>query len=233
MMRVPSTWDLLHVWESAASEPAYERAIALLAAASEQPTHEIADLPIGERDARLLRLRAMLFGDAISGVSDCSSCGTRVEVNLYGSELTARPGDPSALVFTHEGQTVSLRQLTTADLRRVAMHPRPERLLDLAVASCEGGDISDSADWLAEVSSRLERADPRANIEFVLRCPACGSSWTSRFDVVSFLWRELDSWVSRCLRNVHDLASAYGWTESEIFSLSPLRMRRYLELIRS
>jgi hypothetical protein len=232
-LKLPSTLNLLHVWESATHQPPYERALSLLALASEQSIQEIADLPIGERDARLLHLRTMLFGDDISGVSNCSSCGTRVEVNLRGSELTARLGDPDALVFTHEGRTVYLRQVTTADLRKVAVDPRAEKLLDLAVTSCEGGVVPDSSDWLAEVSSRLERADPRANIEFVLRCPACGSAWKSQFDVVSFLWRELDSWVSRCLRDVHDLASAYGWTESEIFSLSPLRMRRYLELIRS
>ena len=232
-MRLPSTLDLLHVWEAAANEPSYERALSLLAVASEQPMQEIADLPIGERDARLLRLRAMLFGDAISGVSDCSSCGTRVEVNLLGSDLRARSGDSNALVFMHAGRTVSLRQLTTSDLRSIAADPSPDKLLDRAIVSCEGGDVPDSVDWLAEVSSRLERADPRASIEFVLHCPACESAWTSQFDVVSFLWRELDSWASRCLRDVHDLASAYGWTESEIFSLSPLRMRRYLELIRS
>jgi hypothetical protein len=35
------------------------------------------------------------------------------------------------------------------------------------------------------------------------------------------------------LRDVHELASAYGWRESEILALSPQRRQAYLELVRA
>jgi hypothetical protein len=49
---------------------------------------------------------------------------------------------------------------------------------------------------------------------------------------VSFFWQELDDWADRVLRDVHELASAYGWPENEILALSPRRRQCYLDLIR-
>ena len=64
-----------------------------------------------------------------------------------------------------------------------------------------------------------------------LDCPACALIWQSPFDVVSFLWSELDAWARRMLREIHILASHYGWSEAEIVALSPQRRRHYRELI--
>jgi hypothetical protein len=51
------------------------------------------------------------------------------------------------------------------------------------------------------------------------------------FDIVSFLWTEIAAEAKRLLREVHILASAYGWREADIFSLSPLRRQFYLEAV--
>ena len=85
--------------------------------------------------------------------------------------------------------------------------------------------------WLEEGARRLELADPQAHIEMAMRCPECALDWTAPFDVVSFLWQELDTWAARTLREVHVLASAYGWSEHDILEISPMRRRRYLELV--
>jgi hypothetical protein len=50
------------------------------------------------------------------------------------------------------------------------------------------------------------------------------------FDVVSYLWGEIEDWAERLLRDVHSLAAAYGWSERDIVGMSALRRRLYLEL---
>jgi hypothetical protein len=45
------------------------------------------------------------------------------------------------------------------------------------------------------------------------------------------LWREIESMAGRLLRDVHALASAYGWHEKDILALSPVRRQFYLTLI--
>ena len=51
------------------------------------------------------------------------------------------------------------------------------------------------------------------------------------FDILSFFWGEIQICARRLLREVHALASAYGWTESEILSLSTTRRHAYLEMV--
>jgi hypothetical protein len=77
----------------------------------------------------------------------------------------------------------------------------------------------------------MSNADPMADIHLALNCPSCEHKWMAPFDIVAFLWREISAAARRLLREVHTLASAYGWTESEILALSPVRRRAYLEMI--
>ena len=61
-------------------------------------------------------------------------------------------------------------------------------------------------------------------------CPACGHDASITFDVVSYLWNEIDEWAKRVLVEVHVLAAAYGWSERDVLALSPRRRRLYLEM---
>jgi hypothetical protein len=64
-----------------------------------------------------------------------------------------------------------------------------------------------------------------------LNCSSCGHKWEAPFDIVAFFWTEINAAAHGLLREVHALASAYGWTESEILALSPARRRCYLEMV--
>jgi hypothetical protein len=60
--------------------------------------------------------------------------------------------------------------------------------------------------------------------------PGLRHSWDVLFDIVSFFWAEIGAWAQRLLREVHALASAYGWREADILALSAWRRRQYLDL---
>ena len=51
------------------------------------------------------------------------------------------------------------------------------------------------------------------------------------FDIVSFFWSELTAWSIRILDHVHRLASAYGWSEADILTMTPSRREMYLARI--
>jgi hypothetical protein len=51
------------------------------------------------------------------------------------------------------------------------------------------------------------------------------------FDMPAYFWSEIQMGARRLLQEVHALASAYGWRESEILMLSAARRRAYLEMV--
>jgi hypothetical protein len=230
-MVAPTPANLLRAWEQGACALPFERAILLLAAAGETEERLVA-LSLGQRDAALLRLRVQLFGERLSGVADCPRCKTRVEVTLAATDLQTGQADDDALVFRSDGCVVRLRRLTTLDLRAIAGEATPRALLERAIVAIEGGALARDERWLEKIGGQLERADPHAHLELALRCPECRDSWTVGYDVAGFLWNEVEAWSLRLLREVHLLASHYGWSEHDILELPPTRRRRYLELIR-
>jgi hypothetical protein len=77
----------------------------------------------------------------------------------------------------------------------------------------------------------MARADPRAEIQIELSCPACQNRRSIIFDVLSYLWSEIDDWARRLVMEVHTLASAYGWSESDIMAMSARRRHLYLQVL--
>jgi hypothetical protein len=89
--------------------------------------------------------------------------------------------------------------------------------------------IPDNAIQALEV--RLEELDPQAQIYIDLTCPVCAHQWNVIFDIVSFLWQEINDWAERMLQSIHKLARGYGWGEKEILNLSPVRRQLYLGML--
>jgi hypothetical protein len=85
---------------------------------------------------------------------------------------------------------------------------------------------------VAEVAvQRMAEADPMADIQLAMTCPACAREWSAALDMVSFLWSEIEVWAWRLLNEVHTLASAYGWPEREILAMSANRRQCYLHMV--
>ena len=73
----------------------------------------------------------------------------------------------------------------------------------------------------------------KAEVQLTLNCPACEHSWSVLFDITTFVWAEISSLARRLLREVHILATAYGWHEADILAMSAIRRQFYLELVAS
>jgi hypothetical protein len=210
--------DILDVWERGRSTTLPERALDLLVAAGYRGHPE--SLAVGERDALLLELRERIFGSALSAVAVCPACGELLEVELATADLH---GEPST------GQTLlGFRLPTAGDLVAVAGAGDVEEGRRILLERCVEGELRPEEE--DAVVERMAAADAGAWTQLALECPGCRHDWTAPFDIVSFLWAELESHASRLVADVHALASAYGWREGDVLALSPQRREVYLEL---
>lgn len=237
-MRSLSASELLDAWERALAHSALERPLTLLAAATDQARDEIAEWSIGARNAKLLELRAQVFGDQANAVTNCPACSERLEMNLRVSDFRVPSASSQARTreFRVNGCALTYRLPNTNDLI-AALYARDfstarETLLERVVVKVDGAPELD-AHLVDELTAQLERDEPLAAMRVGLKCPNCSHAWETVFDIANFFWLELDAWARRILREVHTLASAYGWNENEILALSPQRRQLYLEMIAS
>lgn len=244
-MRALTAAELLLIWENGAALSAPRRALAILSnACPDTPTEALGHLPIGRRDDLLLQLRSAAFGPHLDAVTVCPHCRASLELAFSTDQLRATAGETPAESLTLEvaDYALRLRLPDTFDLLELGpttdVTTAEKDLLRRCVISARCGEKLLTADELpppvlSAVSARLAEADPQADFRFALTCPDCDHRWEEPFDIVAFFWREIEAWAARLLRDVHTIASAYGWSEAEIVNLSPTRRRLYLELLSS
>lgn len=210
------------------------RAIDLLAAASpEMTSRQLWSLSIGERDKRLIALRESLFGSELEAVATCPLCAEQVELNFSTTDLRAGFESEQEATVEIGGRSLRLRAPNSEDLLSLR-NPKDlaqccNVLLRRCLSDADGGELS--AEIEETVAQKIEQIDPFADIRMCISCPKCQHSWREIFDIVSLLWSEIARWASRILRDVHMLASAYGWSEKEILALSPTRRQTYLDMV--
>lgn len=237
-MRILNNLDFLDLWESGSRRHPLDRALLALGAAFPESSFEsIAAWPVGRRNKALIQLHCSWFGPKIPGVIPCRRCGEKLEIDLDG-RIMAEIGHDAAGVsdetIDFNGQTFRLPN--TRDLACIVRETDPQRAAILLLERCRmetSGTIAWSDGDLAEIGERMARADPLAEIQVSLRCPDCGNEWEEAFDVVAFLWADISALVRRLVSETHVLASAYGWSEGEIMSMSESRRALYLEMAQS
>jgi hypothetical protein len=217
------------------------RAELLLRAASENDP-DPAQLSLGERDARLLSLREWAFGPEMTATSRCPRCQTVMEMTFETKDLRVPAGEPHAeQSFSAGGYQIRFRLPNCGDVAMAAAgDPSASSLRRKLVERCvsrierEGEHIASGSlpeAVMESLSVRMSELDPQAEIELDLSCQACGERWKELFDVEPFFWTEIQAWAGRLLLDVHHLAASYGWSESAILSMSPLRRSLYLNMI--
>lgn len=227
-----SAEKLLAVWETGRAQHALDRALTLLVAATPGTSRDVlADLTIGERDARLLQLRALVVGSPGAGFAECPRCAERIEFPLEtGSFVQPMEVGTAEREIEVNGAILRFRLPTSRDLAAVVSADDSATALSVLLERCvDRADLPNDA--LAALSRAMLAADPQAEILLALSCPACGHAWEALFDIADFFWSEISARAERLLREIDTLARAYGWTEREILNLSAQRRQTYLELV--
>lgn len=247
-MRMPSTVELLTVWERGAERSPVGRALLLLGAACPDESSEaLAAVAVGTRDALLLDFRERMFGALFYGVAACPGCRDVLELSFSSDDVreagTKRsPAELSATMHSVRVREYELeiRLPDSRDLEAISLLKNlsdARRLLfERCVVSirrdgtsCTRGQVPDEV--VQRVEEQMEAIDPQGDLRLSLTCPRCCHRWPAGFDIASFLWSEIHVWALRLLEDVHVLASAYGWREADILAMSPWRRQAYLELV--
>jgi hypothetical protein len=236
-MRTFSSVDCLNLWESGADLHPLDQALLTLGAAlPHTPQDTLADWPLGRRNRALFELHRSCFGSRLAAWAACARCQEKMEFAVDSRELMAQAKDPeqkATVMFRSE----SYRLATSRDLVfALADAVDPQTATVRLLKSCRLTP-HESAAWTVEdvdeIGELMAAADPAAETRIALRCPACGHEQDEALDIASFLWAEIAALAKRLLREVHTLASAYGWTEAQVLSLSAARRRLYMEMVRA
>src|SRR6185436_10512511 len=130
-----------------------------------------------------------------------------------------------------DGQTViRFRLADTLDLAAVLACADAEAGRRLLRARLAGDAGAVPPELWERIEARMAEEDPQAEVSLKVACPVCGHTWQAPFDVVSYVWAEIDRWARRLLLSVDVLARAYGWREADVLALSPRRRQLYLEM---
>jgi hypothetical protein len=213
---------------------------------------ELADLRIGERDSKLITLRGLTFGQRFAATTSCPDCGETVELNLNLDDFKVPDLPPTDAIIAQSDDGSMLLHTMDFDIRfripnsldvvdaiensSLKTDEARRSMLQNCILSLKQNGRDVSIDKLPQkvlqsIEHQMELADPLSDIQLDLTCPTCSHHWQALFDILTFFWSEIDTWARRILVQVHLLASAYGWSESEILAMSPLRRQWYLELI--
>ncbi|UCE20163.1 MAG: phage baseplate protein [Gemmatimonadota bacterium] len=242
-MRSLSVSELLSVWENGHTHRPIERALTLLAAACPDISRDsLSSMSIGQRDAQLLKLREMIFGSKIVSMAICPECQERLEITFNVTDILIESAAGEAAVFSFEtdGYNVRFRLPNSLDLYGVLDPTEIDQARQMLFERCvvktseHGKEISANElppRIMQAVIKHMAQVDPQADVRVALICSACGHKWNAFFDIVSFFWSEVSALTKRLLREVHILASTYGWCENDILTLSPVRRQIYMDLI--
>lgn len=190
--------------------------------------------PVGARTAALLALLQATEGrPEFEATLRCPACGARFEIALPLERLA--PDAPAASTVTvarSDGEALQLRRPTGEDTRAFGRLRHAGRELAsiqiLAALSVAGEPRPEDVQVAAEA---LSAADPLLAFSVECACPECGDAAEREVDLEGIALQRLARRQDALLREVHALASRYGWSEAQILAVAPARRARYLELI--
>jgi len=236
-MRAPSAAELIRVWELGQGRRPWYRGLLLLAPLFPGSTlRDLSALTLGTRNATLLSLRERLFGPHLDAIVACPACQERVEFSMAVDVLLAaharadRSAYETRFSCEVDGAEIGYRLLCSDDLEAVAHLEAGDQavaLADRAIVDLPDGVFASDA-TLDVVADAIFTSDPLADVQMSISCAACSHEWSAPFDVVSFVWNEIDVEVLRLFDDVHRLSAAYGWSEAVILTMSSNRRREYL-----
>lgn len=239
--------DLLNFWEQSMNHTLIRRAIDLLCLVYHgKKEEEIASLSIGERDAMLLLLREWLFGPRLQNIAECPICSERIEwktdIQDIQLQLPKPDNPPGEYLLEKDGYNILFRLPNSNDIADVIAdnenRRKPEKLLEKLILDCkfksEPYGINDlPKKILKAIDHRIEEENPQSNIFMSVKCVNCNHQWEIQFDIMSYLWSEINNWARHILQDVGTIAQTYGWSEQDILNMSPARRQIYLEMVNS
>lgn len=246
-MRALTSAELLKVWERSLHNSYIDKSLFLLSVACANPDlQSLAKLTIGERDIRLFHLRKWMFGSRLINLANCPECEEIVEWEMDTADLKLEQLRSQAAPQPRQLQVgkyiIQYRLPNSLDVARaisqLPLKTQSNELLANCIFTAQQGEstclVTELPNEVFEkLDEKMSEDDSLANIKMGLNCPACQHSWQQSFDILSYLWAEIDNWAKHMLQEIYLLANAFKWSEKDILAMSPIRRKMYLQMLRS
>jgi hypothetical protein len=214
---------------------------------------QIRELSMGDRELLLLLVRRRLFGNIMQCVLKCPSCEEKLDVELRVDDLIVESHAPQQiryeeLIEAEDGQFRVIFHLPTGGEVEKVLHQAPADV-EGAEKALAGGCIDSMSrvtdapespggrneecpdSVLRKIAARIEQLDPQAEIQLQSECPECGCEFKQSVDPGGYLVHELAARQRLKYQEVHQLARAYHWSESEILRMGSRKRQIYLDLL--
>ncbi len=232
------------IWEKGRYQHPVDKALTILSHGYPELTYkQLADFCVGRRDAHLLTVREQTFGDKLRALTICTICGEKAEIEISLNTLRIDSGSSE---FQGEScvridEYVLYHHLPNSwDLASIAgcrnVDEARDALLRRCITCAKRMDETIALDELPQVAieqfiEHVAHSDPQAELLLNVSCPVCKYERQLSFDIVSYLWDEIEAWARGLLWQVHILAQSYSWTEHDILKMSSARRQIYLDLV--
>ena len=210
----------------------------LLVTNSEQSlsADEVGKLTIWERDQVLAVVYTRHYGPRIDGTMRCRNCNAPFDVdfNLQALMESLTPDPDAAIEYLEDGlyRLGDIRfRLPTGDDECAVFGLSPDQAEAELLQRCLIDRAPLGTDTSAEVQNAMQALSPVVNVDLDARCPECGHDQSVLFDLQRYLLTALMNDRRQLVREIHLLASAYGWSLSEILNLTRSQRRAFVALV--
>lgn len=206
-------------------------------------------LTLGDREAVLLHIRRMTFGDKLNCVINCTNetCEGQIGLEVNISDLLL-PSYSHTLeqyqkTINSEGDNYIVdfrlpKGLDQEEIARIAKE-NPEAATSQLIKSCilkiniNGKERIKKIPSLVydEVFNSIDKLDPQAEIGFKITCPECNTEFNTILDTGMYFRNELKNNLNELYNEIHFLAYHYHWSEQEIMAMSIGKRRLYCDLL--
>ena len=184
---------------------------------------------VPRRRQGLIAIAHATLGDHVQAIAKCTAAACRNPIELELGLVSFVADAPERVGFEVAGIRRECRMPSGADLvawRREAFDA------SWLAARLVIADDGESMEWtparLDALAAALEAADPLAALTVPVTCPSCDAAIDVTLDLEPLLLGALRAVARETLEDVHRLAQAYHWSESEIVTMARGRRRAYL-----
>lgn len=208
-----------------------------------------ARLTAGDRDRLLAAIYAGTYGARVPATLDCDHCGARFDIDFSLEQLLShqlRPSSEDLAPEVSEAPPLPLGdgtfqladgtrfRLPTGEDECAVLGLPPEQAQRMVLKRClieagAGGEVDDERS--GAVQAAMEALAPVLDLELDARCSECGEWQVVHFDIQHYLLSALQQERGQLAHEIHRLASAYGWSLSEILGLPRSQRRSLVALI--
>ena len=199
--------------------------------------------PVRNRIAAMLRIAEATFGHQLAWESPCAAatCGQPMALSVPLAPIERLGlGEAQFTWLPDAGHWMSVRLPDGQDqrtLRAIGADPDAERSLATSLVEYVNGARRPAGwqlprAWIAPLADELARRDPLTDFHIEAVCPWCGTTNEQPVDLEDVVLERLADEQRQALRDVHELARHYHWTEPDIVAIPPARRAKYLARIR-